>query len=128
MIRPEDRRGALARDGSAREDHHRCGAGAENGGGGLIERSHRVTAIANKAGVFGYHSSADSQLTTTIRMPDGSSSGWAGQPSTKLSEINSAKLAADAIEKCRRWKIRSDSSPVTTPLFWSQRRPATWCG
>src|SRR6185295_15094367 len=71
---------------------------------GLIERSHRVTAIANKAGVFGYHSSADSQLTTTIRMPDGSSSGWAGQPSTKLSEINSAKLAADAIEKCRRWK------------------------
>src|SRR6185295_14877114 len=68
---------------------------------GLIERSHRVTAIANKAGVFGYHSSADSQLTTTIRMPDGSSSGWAGQPSTKLSEINCAKLAADAIEKCR---------------------------
>ena len=71
---------------------------------GLIERSHRVTAIANKAGVFGFHDSADSQLTTTIRMADGSSSGWAGQPSTKLSEIDSAKLAETAIEKCRRWK------------------------
>ena len=71
---------------------------------GLIERSHRITAIANKAGLFGYHNSADSQLTTTVRMADGSSSGWAGQPSTRLSEIDSEKLAGTAIEKCLRWK------------------------
>jgi predicted Zn-dependent protease len=71
---------------------------------GLIERSHRVNAVANKAGLFGYHRSADSQLTTTIRMADGSSSGWAGQPSTKLSEIDSAHLAAAASEKCMRWR------------------------
>jgi predicted Zn-dependent protease len=71
---------------------------------GLIERSHRVTAIANKNGLFGYHNSSDSQMTTTIRMRDGSSSGWAGQPSMKLSEIDSAGLAARAIEKCIRWK------------------------
>ncbi len=71
---------------------------------GLVERSHRVTAVANKNGLFGYHRSADSQLTTTIRMPDGSSSGWAGQPSTKLSEIDSARLAATASEKCIRWR------------------------
>jgi predicted Zn-dependent protease len=63
-----------------------------------------VTAIGNKGGLFGYHDSADSQLTTTIRMADGSSSGWAGQPSTKLSEIDSGKLASQAIEKCLRWK------------------------
>ena len=68
---------------------------------GLIERSHRSSAIANKAGLFGYHQSADSQLTTTIRMADGSSSGWAGQPSTRLSEIDSAKLAATASRKVR---------------------------
>ena len=71
---------------------------------GLIERSRRNNAIANKAGLFGYHQSADSQLTTTIRMADGSSSGWAGQPSTKLSDIDSARLAATASEKCARWK------------------------
>jgi len=71
---------------------------------GLIERTRQVRAIANKAGLFGYHESADSQLTTTIRMADGSSSGWAGQPSVKLAEIDSARLAATAIEKCRRWK------------------------
>ena len=40
---------------------------------GLIERQHSVVAIANKAGLFGFHESADSQLTTTIRMGDGSS-------------------------------------------------------
>jgi predicted Zn-dependent protease len=71
---------------------------------GLIERSHRVSSVATKAGLFGYHRSADSQLTTTIRMADGSSSGWAGQPSTKLSEIDSARLAATASEKCQRWR------------------------
>lgn len=71
---------------------------------GLVERSHQVSAVANKAGLFGFHNAADSQLTTTIRMADGSSSGWAGQPSTKLSGIDSGKLADTAIEKCRRWK------------------------
>ncbi len=71
---------------------------------GLIERAHSVSAVANKAGLFGFHNAADAQLTTTIRMADGSSSGWAGQPSTKLSGIDSAKLASVAIEKCVRWK------------------------
>ena len=71
---------------------------------GLIERAHQVRSIANRAGLFGYHQSADSQLTTTIRMPDGSSSGWAGQPSTKLAGIDSVKLAQTAIDKCTRWR------------------------
>ena len=71
---------------------------------GLIERSHRVTGIANKNGLFGFHEAADSQLTTTVRMADGSSSGWAGQPSLKLSQIDSAKLASVACGKCAMWK------------------------
>lgn len=71
---------------------------------GLVLRTHQVSAVANKAGLFGFHNAADSQLTTTVRMDDGSSSGWAGQPSTKLSEIDSGKLANTAIEKCVRWK------------------------
>jgi predicted Zn-dependent protease len=78
---------------------------------GLIERSYRVNAVANKAGLFGYHRSADSQLTTTIRMADGSSSGWAGQPSTKLSEIDSPRLAATASEKCQRWRNPQKLNP-----------------
>ena len=71
---------------------------------GLIERTHRVTGIANKTGLFGFHEAADSQLTTTIRMADGSSSGWAGQPSTRIADLDSAKLGMVASEKCARWK------------------------
>ncbi|MDQ1473384.1 MAG: hypothetical protein QOJ99_4864 [Bryobacterales bacterium] len=71
---------------------------------GLIERTHRVTAVANKTGLFGFHEAADSQLTTTVRMADGSSSGWAGQPSTRIAELDSAKLGAVASEKCAQWK------------------------
>jgi predicted Zn-dependent protease len=71
---------------------------------GLIERTTRVTAVANKNGLFGFHRGADSGLTTTIRTTDGSSSGWAGQPATRYGEIDSARLAASAIEKCERWK------------------------
>ena len=71
---------------------------------GLIERMHRTTAVANKNGLFGFHEAADSQLTTTIRMQDGSSSGWAGQPSTRISEIDGGKLADVASSKCLKWK------------------------
>jgi predicted Zn-dependent protease len=78
---------------------------------GLILRTHTVNAVANKNGLFGFHNAADSQLTTTIRMADGSSSGWAGQPSTKLSEIDSAHLAATAIDKCAKWKNPQKIAP-----------------
>jgi predicted Zn-dependent protease len=78
---------------------------------GLILRTHTVSAVANKNGLFGFHNAADSQLTTTIRAADGSSSGWAGQPSTKLSEIDSTSLANTAIEKCARWKNPQKIAP-----------------
>lgn len=71
---------------------------------GLIERTHWVRAVANKAGLFGFHNSADAGITTTIRMADGSSSGWAGHPSTRLGEIDSAAMARRAIDKCLAWK------------------------
>ena len=71
---------------------------------GLFERSHTTTAVANKAGLFGYSRSADSRLSTTIRMPDGSSSGWAGHPSLRIADISGEALANQASEKCLRWR------------------------
>ena len=74
---------------------------AQAGGGGIDRTVHRVTAIANKAGLFGYHESADSQLTTTVRMADGSSSGWAGQPSIETFARSTARNWRQvASEKC----------------------------
>jgi predicted Zn-dependent protease len=91
---------------------------------GLVERSRRVTAIAGNTGLFGFHNSSDSQLTTTIRMADGSSSGWAGQPSMKLTAIDSAGLAATAIEKCKRWK----NPQKLEPGHYTVVLEATACG
>jgi predicted Zn-dependent protease len=71
---------------------------------GLFERTTAHSAIANKEGLFGFHRSADAKLTTTIRAADGSSSGWAGQPSTRIAEISGAALAEAAAAKCARWK------------------------
>ncbi len=71
---------------------------------GLFDRVYTVRAIANKAGLFGYHRATDSQLSTTIRSSDGGSSGWAGQPATKLSGIDAKLLADTAIEKCLGWR------------------------
>jgi predicted Zn-dependent protease len=71
---------------------------------GLFERIRSTEAVANKAGLFGFHRAADSRMSTTIRYPDGSSSGWAGQPSTRIGDISGAALANTAIEKCVRWR------------------------
>lgn len=71
---------------------------------GLFERTYTSAAVANKAGLFGFHGGADSKLTTTIRNAAGTSSGWAGQASTRISEISGAALAEVAAEKCLRWK------------------------
>ncbi len=71
---------------------------------GLFERITAETAIANKKGLFGFSRTADAKLTTTLRLADGSSSGWAGQPSTRVAEIDGAELARVAADKCLRWR------------------------
>lgn len=71
---------------------------------GFFARSASTRAVANKNKLFGYDRSADARLTTTMRTPDGSSSGWAGQPSLRIAEIRGSEIAARAIEKCLRWK------------------------
>ncbi len=71
---------------------------------GLFERSQITESVTNKAGLFGYQRAADSRMSTTIRYPDGSSSGWAGQPAARIRDINGAALAATAIDKCVKWR------------------------
>lgn len=71
---------------------------------GYFSRSASVDGFANSNGNFGYQRAADSRLTTTVRQPDGSSSGWAGKPATRIADIDGKSLGAVAIEKCLRWK------------------------
>ena len=71
---------------------------------GFFERSLSASTVANKAGLFGYHRSTYAYLSTTVRTPDGTSSGWAERPCIRIREINGAMLGESAIGKCLRWK------------------------
>jgi predicted Zn-dependent protease len=77
----------------------------------LIERTASIFAIANKAGNFGYSRSADARLSTTIRRPDGSSSGWAGRPAARIAEISGGEIADRAARKCLAWSKPTRLAP-----------------
>jgi predicted Zn-dependent protease len=69
---------------------------------GLAQRTATASAVANKAGLFGYHISTDARLTDTMRNADGSSSGWATQVSTALKDLNGESAGRIAAGKCVR--------------------------
>ncbi len=71
---------------------------------GFFVRTAAVDAVANKAGLFGYGRTTRASLTTTVRTPEGNSSGWAGQPAVRLADIQGAPLAERAISKCQAWR------------------------
>ncbi|MBI1897884.1 MAG: TldD/PmbA family protein [Acidobacteria bacterium] len=85
---------------------------------GFFTRTAAASAIANKRGNFGFAPSTDARLTTTIRMPDGSSSGWSGRPSVRIGEIKGGELAGIAIRKCLAWKnpVRLEPGSYTVIL------------
>jgi predicted Zn-dependent protease len=67
---------------------------------GFVQRSANWVAVANKAGLFGYHQYTDSTLSNTVRNAGGTSSGWATQISTSIKDLNGQDAARVAIEKC----------------------------
>lgn len=71
---------------------------------GFFERDATVAVNANKHGLFGFERSTDSRLSTTVRTPDGSSSGWASRQAPDITRIDGASAAAAAIGKCDRWR------------------------
>ena len=68
---------------------------------GYIESDAQANAIANNKGLFVYGRFTGASMTTTVRAPDGSSSGWAGASHTDWSRIDPEALGARAIEKAR---------------------------
>ena len=66
---------------------------------GFLEVDVGANAVANNKGLFGYNRSTTVALTTTIRTPDGTGSGWAGTQANDFSKIDSAALGR---RSCRR--------------------------
>jgi predicted Zn-dependent protease len=71
---------------------------------GYFERTVAHVATANKAGNFGFGRTTDAYLSTTVRNPEGTSSGWASHPAVRIEEISGEAVGKTAVEKCLRWK------------------------
>ena len=69
---------------------------------GYLETRATAQAIANSKGLFAYDRDTDVALTTTVRTPDGTGSGWGGGSSHAWSALDPAALGARAIDKARR--------------------------
>jgi predicted Zn-dependent protease len=69
---------------------------------GFLEVDVGANAVANNKGLFGYHRSTTVALTTTIRTPDGTGSGWAGTQANDFDRIAPAVLGRRAADKARR--------------------------
>lgn len=68
---------------------------------GFMEAITGAQAIANSKGLFAYNRSTASVLTTTVRTPDGTGSGWGGATHHDWSKIDPAALGARATNKAR---------------------------
>lgn len=91
-------------DAARRADAVRTVTGASSRAGlmaaGLVHRVAAASAVANSAGLFGYHASTTAVHTLTVRTSDGKGSGWAGTAHNDWTRATApAQLAARAVRK-----------------------------
>lgn len=76
-----------------------------------------TSSVATSAGLFGAHSSTGIAYTLTSRTADGLQSGWAGDAANDWNNIESERVATDAVRKCRDWhKTALDPGQYTAIL------------
>ena len=78
---------------------------------GFIDVSAGSQAVATSNRLFAYYSGTGVASTLTIRTPDGLSSGWAGDEGADWNTIESARIADDALRKCRDWRGKTALEP-----------------
>ncbi len=78
---------------------------------GYIDVRAGASAVATSQGLFAYHPGTGVASTLTVRTPDGSSSGWAGDEAADWTSIESERIARDAVEKCNQWQKTTALDP-----------------
>ncbi|MCE2901360.1 MAG: TldD/PmbA family protein [Gemmatimonadaceae bacterium] len=68
---------------------------------GFIECRAGATALANSKGLFAYDSSSAVTMTSTVRSPDGTGSGWACSDGNGFGDLDPQALAATAVQKAK---------------------------
>jgi predicted Zn-dependent protease len=96
--------GTAGLDAARRADAVRVVTRASSSAGlvaaGLVHRVAGVNAVANSAGLFGYHASTTAVHTLTVRTADGKGSGWAGTAHNDWARATPAdQLATRAVRK-----------------------------
>ena len=66
---------------------------------GFLEANAGARAIATSKGLFAYHRSTDANLSTTVRTPDGTGSGWASGGARDWARLDPAALGTTAAQK-----------------------------
>ena len=66
---------------------------------GFLEANAGARALASSRGLFAYHRSTDANLSTTVRTPDGTGSGWASAGARNWTVIDPAALGTRAAQK-----------------------------
>ncbi|MEO7962619.1 MAG: TldD/PmbA family protein, partial [Gemmatimonadaceae bacterium] len=66
---------------------------------GFLDANAGATAVANSRGLFAYHRSTDVNLSTTVRTPDATGSGWASAGARDWSTIDPQALGKVAAQK-----------------------------
>ena len=66
---------------------------------GFLQAEAGARALANSNGLFAYHRSTEASLSTTVRTPDGTGSGWASAGARSWEKIDPAALGARAAQK-----------------------------
>src|SRR5262245_12636304 len=78
---------------------------------GFIDVRAGSQAVATSKGLFAYASGTGVASTLTVRTPDGSSSGWAGDEGADWTTIESQRIADDAVRKCQQWRGKTSLEP-----------------
>jgi predicted Zn-dependent protease len=68
---------------------------------GYLEANAGAFAVASSRGLFAYYRSTSCALTTTVRTPDGTGSGWAGGAHFDWTRLDPQAYGARAIEKAK---------------------------
>jgi predicted Zn-dependent protease len=84
---------------------------------GYAEATAGFHAIANTAGLFGYHRATGSELTATTRTQDGTGSGWASSYSRKASRVDAGRVARGSIDRAIRSQKPQALDPGTYPVI-----------
>ena len=77
---------------------------------GYAEDAETMSVFMTSAGAMGVSQATSSELTTTMRTPDGKQSGWAGRSSHRAADVDAGALAARAAEKASKW-----TNPIELP-------------